>query len=104
VCNDRTEVHGETHPSFWAIAQFWQTYLRITNHNDNINVTSEDVAQMMSLLKKVRHIFGDHKNPENFIDDAGYVSIAGMFADVQPTRHVVNLATLDSKIRGVPNE
>ena len=53
----------------------------LTHRNSGtINVTIEDVAQMMSLPKKVRHIFGDQTNLENFVDDAGFTSIAGMLA------------------------
>lgn len=83
VCNERSEHHGETSSSFSYIAEFWSTYLAMT-HKTDIKVTREDVAQMLSLLKKVRHSMGDKMNAENFVDDIGYVSIAGMFAGIKP--------------------
>jgi hypothetical protein len=72
---------------------------------------------MMSLLKKVRFIFGDKTNDENFTDDVGYVAIAGMFAGVKPVHHIqepmtsvsartepntqlVNVRALETKMRG----
>jgi hypothetical protein len=99
VCQDRTQLHGETQPSFWAIAQMWQAYLRVTHAvqkvPEEINITAEDVAQMMSLLKKVRHIFGNKINDENFTDDTGYVAIAGMFAGIKEGVPITAVTTLN---------
>ena len=118
VCQERTHQHGDTVESFKVIAELWTTYLRATSKTDII-VTVTDVAELMSLLKKVRHIFGDKTNDENFTDDIGYVAIAGMFAGVKPVhhvrepepdpirssismqdRHLVNLHALETKVRG----
>lgn len=104
VCNERSEHHGDTERSFKVIAEFWQVYLRAA-HFDAIVITPEDVCQMLSLLKKVRRIFGDKNNNENFIDDLGYTSIAGMFGGA-PTPNVakkmpsvVDFNALDREIR-----
>jgi hypothetical protein len=95
VCQERTQVHGETGASFNVIAEWWQNYLRVSNTHRhkvplgvNIIVDATDVAELMSLLKKVRFLFGDHNNPENFTDDVGYVSLAGMFLGIKPTNIV----------------
>lgn len=89
------------------IAQFWSIYLSHVNNNSAVEINVTDVAEMMSLLKKVRFIFGDKTNDENFTDDIGYVAIAGMFAGVQPIqeaikaqeRHVVNLSAIETAVR-----
>lgn len=96
VCNERSEHHGDTSQSFQVIAEFWQVYLRATHNTADIKVSSEDVAQMMSLLKKVRRIFGDKSNAENFIDDIGYTGIAGMFSGVQAPTHVIPMPKPES--------
>lgn len=116
VCQERTHQHGDTVESFKVIAELWTTYLRATSKTD-ITVTVTDVAELMSLLKKVRFIFGDKTNDENFTDDIGYVAIAGMFAGVKPVHHIqesiasvqartepntqlVNVRALETKMRG----
>jgi hypothetical protein len=71
-----------------AVAQMWQLYLRMSNTrrhggpNIHVVIDKEDVAQMMSLLKKVRHVYGDPQNEENFIDDLGYTAMAGQFSAI----------------------
>ena len=86
VCQERTHQHGDTVESFKVIADFWTIYLSGVNHNPQVRLTPTDVAEMMSLLKKVRYMFGDKTNGENFIDDAGYVALAGMFAGIKPAQ------------------
>jgi len=89
VCQERTHQHGDTVESFKVIAEFWTTYLRAVNRGtDPIKIDVVDVAEMMSFVKKVRFIFGDKTDSENFVDDIGYVSIAGMFAGVKPVQTV----------------
>lgn len=82
MCDNRSHIHGDTTESFGVIAAFWQTYLSARNAHP-VNVLAGDVAEMMSLLKKVRFIFGDKTNDENFIDDAGYTAIAGMLNGIK---------------------
>lgn len=88
VCNDRSQLHGDTRESFEVIAAFWTTYLSARNKKV-VGVTSGDVAEMMSLLKKTRHIFGA-SNEENYIDDAGYSAIAGMLTGIKIAKEVVD--------------
>lgn len=84
VCNERTAQHGDTAASFTTVAEFWTTYLRAKNRGtDPLKVDKGDVVQMLSLLKKARHLFGNGVNEENFVDDIGYTAIAGMFSGVK---------------------
>ena len=96
VCQERTHQHGDTVESFKIIAEFWQTYLRAVNRGMDVKVDVVDVAELMSFVKKTRFIFGDKADSENFVDDIGYVSIAGMFAGVKPVQAMAepNLQTL----------
>jgi hypothetical protein len=122
VCQERTHQHGDTVESFKVIAEFWQAYLRAVNRGtDPLRVGVVDVAEMMSFVKKVRFIFGDKTDSENFVDDIGYISIAGMFAGVKPVQAMpepepidwrksqmvakpntapVNLDAMEAKVRG----
>lgn len=77
----RPGIHGSAENSFQMIADLWTVYLlhkqRATN-TSAVRVDTTDVAQMMSLLKKARAIYGDPSNADNFVDDAGYSALAGM--------------------------
>jgi hypothetical protein len=74
--------------TFEAIAEMWQIYLYASNRqrhdtpNPYFKIDAVDVAQMMSLLKKMRWLFGDG-NDDNFVDDLGYVAIAAQLAEPQ---------------------
>lgn len=77
VTEDRPNVHGATEESFRMIAELWSVYLSHTNSN-KVQVQPKDVAQMMSMLKKCRSVYGDPDNRDNFVDDIGYTALAGM--------------------------
>lgn len=88
---ERQNSHGDTAASFNAIAEMWTVYLKHTlhvRHKDAIQLDGSDVAQMMSLLKKVRTLFGG-ATLEHPIDDVGYTSLAGMLAMSNRPRVVV---------------
>lgn len=109
VCNERSERHGDTKSSFAAIAIMWQTYLRATNHKNPhgelVAINSEDVAHMLSIMKKMRFAFGDPQNTDNFIDDIGYTAIATELANIDvpnadgPPRTAIDIAELEEQIR-----
>jgi hypothetical protein len=85
VSYERGNQHGGAEDSFKMIAEFWEIYLRHTHrirHNIELQIEIRpcDVAQMMSLLKKARFVHGDPLNADNFVDDTGYTSLAGMLA------------------------
>jgi len=78
----KAEEHGDTLPSFQMIAEFWSVYVK---HAHRIRPESwiepTDVAQMMSLLKIARSVYGDNINDENYVDGAGYTSLAALLKD-----------------------
>lgn len=85
VMKDRPGVHGSAENSFEMIADYWNVHirhvLRVRYGIREIPLTvlvASDVAQMMSTMKKARSIYGDPTNGDNFVDDIGYVSLAGM--------------------------
>ena len=83
VVSKRPGVHGSAENSFEMIAQMWSVYLThkvrtMTGVDVAVPITAVDVAQMMSLLKKGRFVYGNPDNPDNFVDDLGYSALAGM--------------------------
>src|SRR5262245_18015400 len=72
-----TNKHGDTFKSFQMIAELWTVYLRhIYDQRGGLELIPTDVAEMMSLLKKVRNLYGD--SIDNYVDDLGYTSLAAM--------------------------
>lgn len=69
VCTDREETYGEPENNFSLIAALWSTYI-------SKELSPEDVAIMMALLKIARIKAGKHK-ADNYIDLCGYASCAG---------------------------
>ena len=69
--------HGHTEKSFAMVAELWSTYIRhALTFRGHHNLSPYDIAQMLSLLKKARSIYGNSR--DNFVDDTGYTSLAGM--------------------------
>lgn len=79
VGGDRARTHGDKMDNHRRIATLWNAWLLI-RRNPGSELTAFDVAQMMSLLKKARTQSGSY-NPDDFVDDAGYASVAGEIAD-----------------------
>lgn len=73
VCGSREEDYGNPEYNFILIARFWQTYL--IGKGLAVNITSEDVAVMMALLKVARIATGKKKD-DNYVDGAGYFACA----------------------------
>jgi hypothetical protein len=78
VTKDREQQYGSPENNFMTIAGFWQQYI-ITKHGTYIEVTAEDVANMMCLLK-IGRIASGQKKDDNYIDLAGYAACAGEIA------------------------
>ncbi len=79
ILKNRPGLHGSAEQSFEMIADLWTVYVRHcrrTRGNDTIR--GEDVAEMMTLLKKARKIYGQSSNRDNDVDDIGYTALAGM--------------------------
>jgi hypothetical protein len=75
ICRDRQDQYGAPEDNFQYIANFWNNYLSAKNHIA-LNLSAEDVAVMMSLLKVARMATGV-KHYDNYIDAAGYLALAG---------------------------
>lgn len=86
ITTERANAHGGAETSFEMIGQMWAIYVMNANvmrHNQETNfivIDSQDVAEMMSLLKKCRKIHGDPNNTDNWIDDIGYTALGGGMA------------------------
>ena len=79
VNGDREGSHGTPENSFNAIAALWNAYLSASMGRD-IEISSEDVAAMMILLKIARVATGAY-NDDNWVDIAGYAACGGELAD-----------------------
>lgn len=72
-----SKEHGPTYRSFTMIAEMWTTYMKHTlTMRGNMNLHAHDVAQMMSMVKKARAVYG--QSGDNFVDDTGYTALAAM--------------------------
>lgn len=79
IMTSRPGIHGSAEQSFQMIADLWTVYLNhVSRVRDDTRIRPEDVAQMMSMLKKARAVYGDVTNDDNFVDDLGYTALAGM--------------------------
>ena len=76
ISGDRNETHGDAFQNHAEIAEFWNIFLD-GKLRPMANITADDVAIMMILLKISRHTQGEKFNLDNFIDMAGYSAIAG---------------------------
>jgi hypothetical protein len=85
----RKDEHGDAENSFSMIGDLWAVYLKHKWARSKIISVSEltispyDVAQMMSLLKKARAIYGDSTHADHFVDDVGYSALAAMMVNAQ---------------------
>ena len=76
VTGDRNDTHGDAFNNHAEIAEFWNIFLD-KKLRPMANITADDVAIMMILLKISRHTQGEKINIDNFVDMAGYAAIAG---------------------------
>ena len=80
VSKDRNETHGDAFKNHAEIAEFWNIFLD-GKLRPMANITAQDVAIMMILLKVSRSTQGEKFNIDNFIDMVGYAAIAGEIGD-----------------------
>ena len=78
ICQDRQNQYGEPEDSFLTIAAFWEVYLQAKT-GKVINLTRDDVALMMVLLKVAR-TNGHKHHVDNYVDMAGYAALAAELA------------------------
>jgi hypothetical protein len=74
MSGDRAKKHGDMFHSHDLIAKFWSAYLGNT-------VNAHDVACLMTLLKIARTQCGE-TNPDDYVDAAGYMAIAGELVEI----------------------
>ena len=80
ISKARNETHGDAFKNHAEIAEFWNTFLD-SKLRPMANITAQDVAIMMILLKVSRSTQGEKFNIDNFIDMVGYAAIAGEIGD-----------------------
>lgn len=73
ICVDREEQYGSPEDSFGTIAGLWSIYL-------GREISPEDVAVMMALLKIAR-IAGGKFKADSYVDAIGYMACAGEIAE-----------------------
>lgn len=71
ICQERADSYGSAKDNFSRIARLWNAYL----DEDNM-ILPFDVGVMMALLK-IGRITVDKFNPDNYMDAAGYLALAG---------------------------
>jgi hypothetical protein len=77
VNGDRQESYGSPEDNLWRIAGMWSAYL-------DAEVTAEDVAVMMSLVK-ISRMKNKYKK-DNSVDGVGYLLLADMFGRYDGTK------------------
>lgn len=71
---ERQDSYGPVKDNLSNIADLWQVYLTQRN-NCLVEVSAQDVAWMMTMLKAARALGGYHE--DNYVDAAAYAAIAG---------------------------
>ena len=86
VCTDRNQQYGEPEDNFSVIAQLWEPYIRTkcVNLGADVDVSAEDVANMMVLFKVGRAATANEQKADTYIDIAGYAACAGEIATGKP--------------------
>lgn len=100
VGTERGPQHGDVAESFQAIAEAWSVYINaaITRRTGiapvpPIHLDARDVLWMMADVKRYRAVIGDPHHADNYIDGAGYISLAGMLmTDLTPKEQAVDKA------------
>jgi hypothetical protein len=76
VDGDRAEAYGDCLKTHEAIAAAWTNTLTLAGMKPEKPLDAHVVAFLMSDLKKVRAFVGPF-HPDSYIDNVGYVAIAG---------------------------
>ena len=78
VCGEREQDYGSPEDNFNRIATYWSTHL-------GMEITAEDVAVMMALLKIARIGTGTATD-DSWVDLAGYAACGGEIAEKEAGR------------------
>lgn len=71
VTQDRNRQYGEPEDSFAAIAALWNGYLHAKPLSRDLTI--DDVARMMELLKMGRRMTAKTPSADSYIDGIGYL-------------------------------
>ena len=82
VCGEREQDYGSPEDNFNRIATYWSTHL-------GMEITAEDVAVMMALLKIARIGTGTATD-DSWVDLAGYAACGGEIAAAEANRRLSN--------------
>lgn len=78
---DRQSTYGSPQRNLGATRDLWVSYLNERdNGSEDLELTAEDVAVMMVLLKIGRIATGGRKL-DNYVDACGYMAIAGELSE-----------------------
>ncbi len=73
IYGDREEAYGDPSKNTRNIAAFWSVYLG-AKHGVQVTLDSEDVCQMMILLKTAR-LANNPQHRDSLVDQAGYAAL-----------------------------
>ena len=86
VCGERERDYGSPEDNFGSIAIYWSAHL-------GMEITAEDVAVMMALLKIARIGTGTATD-DSWVDLAGYAACGGEIAAAEADRRKLAEATV----------
>lgn len=86
INGERQGTYGDAEDNFQTIANMWSAYL-------NTEILSEDVANMMILMKVARNSSGVYKD-DNWIDICGYAALGG---EIQAIKNTNNMQFADNE-------
>lgn len=86
INGERQGTYGDAEDSFQTIADMWSAYL-------NTEISSEDVANMMILMKVARNSSGVYKD-DNWIDICGYAALGG---EIQSAKNAIDVQLEENK-------
>ena len=95
VSGEREEQYGSPKKNFEAIAILWGNYIWIKCQKV-LNFTSEDIANMMILLKMARNM--RKGTDDSWIDIAGYAALGAELADQDGDTDSVESATISTSM------
>ena len=75
VTKQRAQDYGDMNTNFAVIGKYWSTHL-------GIEISSEDVAVMMALLKIAR-VKANSSTKDSFVEGCGYLALAGELAELK---------------------
>jgi hypothetical protein len=85
VGGDRAVQHGDKTLNHDKIASIWNGILSAAGKPPMVPLDGHDVANLMEGMKIARRYTGSF-NPDDYIDGAGYASVAGEIRAVQHQR------------------